>query len=96
MWMNRANNPTGLQNDIKFADQTSLGFATAFLVGPGLICTAGHATWKDPPTVPNIDFRNVTDINSFYFVLDWAMTWTGNNWVQPDRIPANSVYQIDR
>jgi hypothetical protein len=85
-----------LHQDIKFTDQTCLGFATAFLVHPRVIVSAGHATWKDPPTVPQIDFRNVEDITSFCFVLDWRMEWNGKTWVEPDKIPMRNIYEISR
>jgi len=97
MDLKKNDHPTGVAGTVKFTDQTCLGFATAFLVSPSNIVSAGHAVWKDQPLLaPNIDFRNVDDIKKIRFILDWQMEWNNGTLQEPQSISPSQIYEIDR
>lgn len=64
-----------------FADQPTAANCTATLIAPDIVITAGHCLEEDGVR---------TDLNSFYFVFDYAVTMNG---VNPDMFMADQVYR---
>lgn len=64
-----------------FADQPTAANCTATLIAPDVIITAGHCLEEDGVR---------TDLNSFYFVFDYAVT---TNNVNPAMFTADQVYR---
>jgi hypothetical protein len=80
---------TAPPDPVRFSNQPKFGFATAFVVAPHIIVSAGHAVWDDQ-AAPG-DFEGGR-LNSMKFVLGYWM----NNGNPPAQSPVQQIYELDR
>lgn len=76
-------------NPVRFANQRKFGFATAFVVAPNTIVSAGHAVWDDQAAPGLFEGENLNDMR---FVIGYVMN--GGN--PPAQIRREQVYALDR
>jgi len=87
--------PTIDRTSLRFAIQKSIGFATAFVVGPRMIVTAGHSLWDDKAARTAFEGQSLRDKR---FVLGYHQQPTHISAVgtKPTAIPVGNVFQLDR
>jgi hypothetical protein len=76
---------------IRFQAQRCLGFATAWLITPDTIITAGHTVFDNNAAPGHFEAEQV---DTMRFVLGWQINAAGG--APPAVIPAANVIQLDR